>query len=1519
MKKYFPVLLLSFWLFLTPMLQAQRVMEKLNRGLVAVRTSSSQVFLSWRMLGSDPDNVAFNLYRDGVKINENPIADVTNFTDNTSSATSYTVKTVLNGIETTEQHTTNVLSKNYFDIPMNIPAPMTMPNGSTCTYSPNDCSVGDADGDGEYEIVVKWEPSNGQDNSNSGYTGNVYIDVYKLNGTQLCRIDLGKNVRAGAHYTQFQVADYDGDGKAEIFCKTAPGTKDGLGNFISKGPAATATHTADYRNSSGYILSGQEYLTVFSALTGAELATAEYSPVRGTVSSWGDSYGNRVDRFLAGTAYIDGVLPTAIMCRGYYTRATIAAWNYRNGTLSRVWLYDSGTTSGVGLYGQGNHNMSIGDVDNDGKDEIIWGAGAVDHDGKLMYRTGLGHGDAMHLTDLDPDRKGLEVWQIHESTGSAYGEEMHDARTGAILWGTYTGTDNGRGLAANVIPGNRGFEMWSAHGPALMSKNGTALNNTKGSMNFRIYWDGDREDELLDGNTISKYGVGSLFSAQGCTSVNGTKSNPNLSADIFGDWREEVIFRTDDNMNLRVFTTTIPTNFRTYTLMHDPVYRAGIAWQNTAYNQPPHLGFYMGDDMDTPPVSACYNGEKRWKSGTIWDENSTAAWFNEKNQPTTFKNGDGVIFDLTTGANAVISINGNLSPISIKVNSPYNVEFAGTGTLNGTMELKKIGAGVLKLSNNNNFTGGTTIWDGEFYNNGNLNNSEVNIKSFVKLGGSGVFGNNVTVGNLSSVSPGNAINETSKLTFNKNLTETGVVSYNFDVIISNNVVTSHDTIIIEGNWNTISKGIINLNVQNGSLPAGNYVLIKCKGNVTGVLNKIKINGVPSYLSYSFVNIDGNVTLKVSPPAYLIWKGNVDTKWDNGKTSNWILNDEMKAFSSNDSVLFNDETTIKSIYISESVSPASMLIETASNYSFSGTGSIDGIGNLTKKGTGKAKFSTTNKFTGKIFINEGTIETTTLTNGGVASPIGASTKASSNIVLNGGRLSYTGGTVSIDRGFTLGANGGILSIGNSSAVLTTSGQFTGAGRLIKEGPGRLSVAIANNFTGGTTIKAGSIGLTTDVANTSGLGSSDTITFMGGSLIMFDSPATNNTSIWNLKIPQGYSGTLNVDGNSYITGTITGEGTFNYYINNTGNVLYSDVSNYAGTINVTTGTNGGNFVFSSAKGFERSKINLSNRITMIYRNSSNITIPIGDLTGQSNSVLGAGGTGAATITWEIGARNANSTFNGKITNSQYSGSGAITAIRKVGTGTWTLTNENTFTGGTEIVYGELVVNNTAGSGLGTGYVNVNYESTLSGSGSVDGKVTVFEGGAFNPGNGIGAFTVKNDVELKENSFLIVDIDKTTSNNDILNLTGALSLNGKLQINATPETVFADGDNFKIINGIVTSLPAEIIPAQPADGLDWDLSDFISNGTLKVKTSTGISSLPYTLDIFPNPADNILIIRIPYAQHKTEISVINATGAVIIKENKYSTPEIQLNVSELNKGIYFLKIRCGADFYTGKFLKK
>ncbi|MBY0215727.1 rhamnogalacturonan lyase [Paenibacillus illinoisensis] len=573
-------------------------MEFLDRGVVAVKTGTG-VFVSWRLLGTEGSNVSFNVYRDGTKVNASPITNSTNLQDASGTSSSkYTVRAVVGGTEQAASAAASVWGNNYLSVPLSIPAGGTTPDGVAYTYSANDASAGDLDGDGEYELIVKWDPSNSKDNSQSGYTGEVFIDAYKLNGTRLWRISLGKNIRAGAHYTQFMVYDLDGDGKAEVAMKTADGSKDGTGTVIGDA-------SKDYRNSSGYVLSGPEFLTIFNGQTGKALSTVNYEPARGNVSDWGDNYGNRVDRFLAAIAYLDGERPSLVMARGYYTRTVLVAYNWRNGQLTKQWTFDSNTSGNAGYAGQGNHNLSVADVDGDGKDEIIYGAMAVDDNGKGLYTTGLHHGDAMHLSDLDPDRAGLEVFQVHETPSNA-GVEFRDARTGQLIWGIPTTKDIGRGMAADIDPRYKGAEVWADGGlyTAKGQKIGTTLPS---STNFGIWWDGDLLRELLDSNRIDKWDYANsktvnLLTASGVSSNNGTKSTPNLQADLFGDWREEVVWRTSDSSALRIYTTTAVTDKRIYTLMHDPVYRLGIAWQNVAYNQPPHTGFYLGEGMSTPPV-----------------------------------------------------------------------------------------------------------------------------------------------------------------------------------------------------------------------------------------------------------------------------------------------------------------------------------------------------------------------------------------------------------------------------------------------------------------------------------------------------------------------------------------------------------------------------------------------------------------------------------------------------------------------------------------------------------------------------------------------------------------------------------------------------------------------------------------------------------------------------------------------------------------------------------------------------
>ncbi|PWK18124.1 rhamnogalacturonan endolyase [Arcicella aurantiaca] len=591
--------LIVFLLFAT-ICQGQRLVENLNRGLIAVRTNPTQVFLSWRLLGTEPESTTFNVYKDGVKINSSPVFTTTNFIDNSSGNATYTVRAIINNVEQRDSEKSKTWEQAYLDIPLKAPVGGITPDGVEYTYNANDCSVGDVDGDGEYEIILKWDPSNSKDNSQSGYTGNVYLDALKLDGTQLWRIDLGKNIRAGAHYTQFMVYDFDSDGKAEIACKTADGTIDGKGKLIGD-------EKADYRNKSGYVLAGPEFLTIFNGQTGEAMATTDYLPARGTVESWGDNYGNRVDRFIAAVAYLDGQRPSLVMGRGYYTRLVRAAWDWRDGKLTSRWVFDSNNNNKDYEY-QGNHQMTVGDVDGDGKDEIFNGSSAIDDDGKGLYTNHLGHGDALHMTDMNPDREGQEIWQSHESPSKygAYGLEFRDAKTGTPLWGVDgENKDIGRALAIDIDPRYKGYECWGATG-GLYDCKGNSIGTARPSMNFAVWWDADLSRELLDGNHIDKWDylngkANRILTATDYSSNNGTKATPNLSADILGDWREEVILRKTDNTSLRIFTTTIPATNRIYTLMHDPQYRVAIAWQNSAYNQPPHPSFYLGDGMNKPP------------------------------------------------------------------------------------------------------------------------------------------------------------------------------------------------------------------------------------------------------------------------------------------------------------------------------------------------------------------------------------------------------------------------------------------------------------------------------------------------------------------------------------------------------------------------------------------------------------------------------------------------------------------------------------------------------------------------------------------------------------------------------------------------------------------------------------------------------------------------------------------------------------------------------------------------------
>ena len=660
----------------TPQYQTNaRQMEKLNRGLIAVKTTADTrgqavngVYLSWRLLGDESlENQAFDIYKNGTKIHTTGVHDATNWID-TSGTASDKYKVVKAGEDASKETEVTPTSNNncaksnevgngnseknsftYVDIPISRPDPVErMGDGKISNYytvdkshegGANDASVGDLDGDGNYEIVLKWDPTDSKDSAGADFTGNAYIDAYKIdpnNDGYMWRIDLGKNVTSGAHYTQFLVYDFDGDGKSEVAMKTAPGTVDGTGHYVTEvgdtDEIRNTDNTKSYIGTSGRLKGKNpftQYLTIFDGETGTALYTTDFIPYDAAEDQyWGDGKAkyNRSERYLAAVAYLDGIHPSIVMCRGYYHDSVIRAYTWDGTELTMQWEHKGKKSeSSTTLYGQGNHNLSVGDIDNDGKDEIVYGSAALDDDGKtVLGNTGLGHGDAMHMSDFNNDGT-QEVFSVKEEEFKKYAEDLRVASTGKHFWSSgklTTSSDNGRGVMDNIDDSyakkhsNALAIGWSSgianahdlNGDDVAAKPAGAGSGTFD--NFLVYWDGDLSRELLDANIIQKYyaatgttkrfyGPSDGYTLTGGSTNNYSKRNPSLVADIWGDWREEIIMPVNkgsatDQAYLRIYTSTIPTDYRITTLMHDCQYRLSVAWQNVGYNQPTHASYYIG-------------------------------------------------------------------------------------------------------------------------------------------------------------------------------------------------------------------------------------------------------------------------------------------------------------------------------------------------------------------------------------------------------------------------------------------------------------------------------------------------------------------------------------------------------------------------------------------------------------------------------------------------------------------------------------------------------------------------------------------------------------------------------------------------------------------------------------------------------------------------------------------------------------------------------------------------------------
>ena len=1482
--------------FLTAHVFAQHSLEKLDRGLVAVKISNG-VFLSWRIPGEEWHYTTYNVYRDGTKLN-NEALQVSNYIDAQGSLSStYTVASVVDGVEQEPSAPVSVWAQAYKELTLDLPPGGVTPDNVSYSYTPNDMSAGHLDDDDRYDLVIKWEPTNAKDNSHSGYTGNVYLDGYTLDGDKLWRIDLGVNIRAGAHYTQFMVYDLDGDGIAEIACKTAPGTKDGLGNYLSKGPAATANHSADYRNSGGYILTGPEYLTIFDGRTGAELTTVSYHPPRGSVDAWGDGYGNRVDRFLAAVAYLDGRRPSLVMARGYYTRTVLAAYDFDGTNLTQRWVFDSNTSGNGGYAGQGNHNLSVADVDGDGKDEIVYGSCTIDDNGKGLYNTYLGHGDAMHVSDFDPYRKGLEVFKCLESSDG--GTALYDAANGDILIRHKTYNDCGRCMAGNVTDASPGAEVWGGgkrfSATTRQDISGLSLNVSE---NFRIYWDGDLLSETLNHTTVTKPTNGStLLQASGCESNNGTKGTPGLQADLFGDWREELVFRTSNPSKIRIFTTTVPGTYRNYTLMHDRQYRLAIAWQNVAYNQPPHPSYFLGEAEGIvslpPPVMT--NGRLVYKGGGVWD-NTSEAWTLD-GQNTVYSDGRHVFLTGPQGTNDSIELSGTLQPSVLSMASPGRFYLNGeNGTLSGNMKLIKQGSGVFSLDGTHDFSGPTEVWDGKMIFSGSLSASPLWLNINAELAAAGHlnrglemrYGSKLFVGGEQRAGELN-------ITGTLRLEEKAELVFDF----TGNQPGEADVIKLNGDLYMQNAAVVRI------LPAfagdeqfceGEYTLLTYTGNAQVDISKISLEGIPEIpAGLALVNDTLKLVVRSSrEPATILWKGSYSNNWDLVQTKNFWYNDSSDYFVTGDTVIVNDEAGNRVLNVTETVMPSALIFENTGNFVLTGKGEIAGDGTLTKRGSGKLSILNTNSFTGKVLLEEGIVEVKALPNSidgnGAIGPVSANAAL---FEINGGTLGVTAATTS-DRALTVGSAGATL---QTNANVAWNARISG-GRLIKTGNHTLSLSAANTNTE-LLLKAGTVQLSTEQAQPG-----RKVIFEGGTLKAFDSSGSYSSASYPLVVEEGQTGRFYVDSRCTYSNTLTGGGTLYIYVPWVRSDFEGNWSNFTGTIVLM---NPNAFRNQSTYGYAKAVIDLGTE--GVFDDMKSQTVKIGSLKGKGR-LWGAG-------TWEIGYRDEDFTFQGNIETG---------VIKKVGAGIMTLSSAMTSTANFLINEGGLTVTGLT-SGPGTSNVYIKYGAFMSGNGNIQGSIIVEEGGSlyaglYQPNNLTAGTSFRTaNVQMQAGSHFVVKVDPGMEKSDMMVTSGNFVARGNLIMQNISGQPYREGMSFQIVRpGTITGGFASVEPESPGEGLEWDLNDFTSTGRINVVAASALDKARAAeLLVYPNPTAGKLFVQLPRAAGEWRIKLENLDGQLLMEQSACGSRLLEIDLTHLKQGLYIITVYSGEQWMKRKVLLK
>ena len=1455
---------------------AQRFTDKLDRGLVAVKTTKG-VYCSWRIQADEYYDVKYNLYRDGTKVNAEPL-DVSNFTDTSGSESSqYTVKAVLNGVEQQASKAATVFKSNYKEIKIKHDASLK------ATYEPNDACCADVDGDGEVEILMKFNnkeeaeqlyPKNGPTIDGVATKEYSMLACLKQDGTVLWWVNCGPNMGDFQNNEQNIVGyDWDMDGKAEVVMRLEEGSTvhmaDGTTYTIGANGKNGSSWT-NYREPKGsgsvewFTHYGKEFLWYCEGATGKPYQCIEFPLKRledgetDLKAAWGDGYGHRSSKYFFGAPYLDGKHPSIFLGRGIYTRHKFIAYDVdpKNHDLKVRWKWTN-NQPGSPWYGQGYHNYIVADVDWDGRDEIVWGSMVIDDNGKGLSTTGLGHGDAQHIGDFNPYIHGQEMFACNEDNPS---NNYRDATTSKIYYRKTDTNDDGRCLAGNFYNDFPGAVGHSAHDTPISTVTNEHVNtNTNGlSMNFRIYWDGDLLEECFNNTEVTKPGVGTIATFLGAYSNNSTKATPCYQGDIFGDWREEVIERTADN-NIRIYTTNEPTKWRNYSLWYDHQYRNGMVWQPCGYNQPPHVSYFLGElegiTIAPPPLTTTGREE-------VGSSISKAL--------------DGKHALLATTGDATVSVAEGASPAIFTDNAPswvqgtaasecrtkdteikytYYTHTLTGGAFTGGMRLVKQGDGTLVLPNvKQTYTGKTDVWAGTLQFDGIMESSPVWLNRFAELNSNGGnFKGGIKADYGSVIRPGGKENIGTLTTSSLDLGFGARVVFdakdgNVDKLVAAKMSIEKKYWKNGPQYNTPV-------FEFATAPApGTYTLAEV-GELTGKLSDIVVEGLDGH-KFSLEYTDGKIVLNLSDTRdseNCVWTGEKGSVWDLMSTENFSSSDKM--FVTGDELTFNDEAATTNVNVAEDVTPGDLYFANNKKvYSLAGKGSILGEGSLNVVGTGTVYVKNTNKYSGGTNVEGGILIPTTLANkdGLEYGSLGA---ADNTITLsNTGTLKVTTG-MTASHPIVLGEDGGVIN--NTGTLILNGGIRKGIGEnrnLYKMGAGTLQL----NSTADFDVLYINQGTVYDFQD--GHFSGKTIVLVGSKVVLQASNSiySSNSDNVNILVPKGKSGIWYPDGRCDYTGKLTGEGTIDIYATWIRCPFKGDWSKFEGTINAKRGNKNAYepvFDFNNTYGIPLATLNVDSRFTKDYAFCTNgKSFAIGALTG-SGCISNGGNFGSGANTLTIGGKNTNFEFKGSINGSH---------VVKNGTGIWTISSEDVLANAKslKIVDGVVKLNKAAATSSMTGptVLYVQNEGELRGVGCAYG-IRLQNGGILRPGSNSAASQNSNTgvIFIQKNLNAVagssIYVNKTKADSISVNAyTGSktpawafLKVGGNAVLNGTIYVTYKDtwtpavGDYVRILDcaGSISGNPTFELQALPA-GLEWDTTSFLSTGTIRVAVSTGIKEI-------------------------------------------------------------------------------